>query len=83
MKYSDSGCWCKISISNCDNNPVKLSIEQHDQIVNKNKINEFDSATEAAAFYNIHVNNITCCCRNPKKKSRGFYWRYKIDVLKE
>ena len=36
----------------------------------------WDSTMEIERKLNIRHNNISFCCKNPKRKAKGFYWRY-------
>lgn len=42
-------------------------------------IREWESATDAASFYNINKVNITKCCLGKNKTSNGYIWKYKEE----
>lgn len=42
-------------------------------------IREWESATDAASFYNINKVNITKCCLGKYKTSIGYIWKYKEE----
>lgn len=42
-------------------------------------IREWDSATDAASFYNTNKVNITKCCLGKNKTSIGYIWKYKEE----
>lgn len=42
-------------------------------------IREWESATDAASFYNINKVNITKCCLGKNKTGNGYIWKYKEE----
>lgn len=48
-----------------------------------NFIKEWESGASAAKFYNVDRTSLYRCCQGKFKKSAGFVWKYKKDVLNE
>lgn len=43
---------------------------------------KFDSITKASEKYSVHASSIGECCRNEKRKCKGYHWRYLEDYEK-
>lgn len=71
--------WCKkISESRIgNNNPVATPIVQLDK--NYNIIKEYEYMSLAEDELNIHIQNISQCCRGVNKSAGGFIFMYKTD----
>ena len=48
-----------------------------------NFIREWETGAAAAKFYNVDRSSIYRCCSGKFKKSVGFVWRYKKDIIDE
>ena len=57
----------------------KHGIKTNQYDLDGNFIKTWNSAREAAKYYNIHEVSITCCCRKKSKSCNNFIWRYYND----
>ncbi len=60
----------------------KHSIKTNQYDLDGNYIKTWNSAREAAKYYNIDEGNITQCCRKRSKSCNNFIWRYYNDTEK-
>ena len=60
----------------------KHSIKTNQYDLDGNYIKTWNSAREAAKYYNIHEVSITCCCRKRSKSCNNYIWRYYDDKEK-
>lgn len=60
----------------------KHSIKTNQYDLDGNYIKTWNSAREAARYYNIDEGNITQCCRKRSKSCNNFIWRYYNDTEK-
>ena len=86
-KYVDSNK--KIyKITKIENPVYKETIQQYDK--NNILIAEYETISEAHKKTNIHMGNISSCCKGTRKSAGGYIWKikqeiekYKINYLKE
>jgi len=55
-------------------NPVSRAVSSYDK--NNNKLNTYESITEAGVKTNTHISNIQLVCAGVRKTAGGLIWRY-------
>ena len=60
---------------------IMISVSQYTD--NGEFVSEYVDAVEAGKVVNIAPTHITACCRNRRKKAKGFIWRYSNELLTE
>lgn len=86
-KISESHKGRKKTEEHCKNISKKITEIQGKPVLQYdlegNFIKEWESGAAAAKFYNVDRTSLYRCCQGKFKKSAGFVWKYKQDVINE